>query len=125
MRKGGSWRKGRGDYKDDMITYVTWGSHNRGELLEGDRINCVPPASYFQRVCLLVQSRFKMRADDRDEAEFENMSIGRRIAVSSLSRVAQSLVPFPVVGLVREDSKEMKSARLCVTWSAKSHDGEG
>jgi hypothetical protein len=41
----------------------------------------VPPAHIFQRV---VQSRCKIRADDRDEAVRKNVSIGRRVVVPSL-----------------------------------------
>ena len=42
------------------------GSHNRGELLEGDRINCVPPA-HIPGVHR-YRSRLKTRVVNRDES---------------------------------------------------------
>ena len=50
--KGGCLRKGGGDYKDDMMGDLVATTEVR--LLEGDRINCVPPA-HIPESCSLVR----------------------------------------------------------------------
>ena len=66
------------------------GSHNRGELLEGDRINCVPPAHIPE--VHRYRSRLKTRVVNRDGSL--RMRIGRRIVVPPWSRV---VLPDPAL----------------------------
>jgi hypothetical protein len=101
MKRRESWRKGRGDYKD----MCDLGSHNRGELLEGDRINC-STSSYSQRVVGI--SMQKIWADDRDEASVDWAPYRRSL-----------LVPCRVRGpwstLLERDGKKSATSRATLS----------
>ena len=108
MRKGGNWRKGRGDYKDEMICDL--GSHNRGELLEGDRINCVPPAHIFSESVHWYRSRLRVRVDDRDEVVRKYVA-ELPFPPGPMPLSGRDSCPVSMVGLSSDHLKEMKKCQ--------------
>jgi hypothetical protein len=87
MRKGGSWRKGRGDYKDDMICDL-------GATTEVSYWKGIESIVFHQHIfseSLFIGTDLDTECGQTIEIrQFENMSIGRRIVGFFLSPVSPS-----------------------------------